>query len=411
MKFCFPQYFESKSRFLTYTVVAKALTDAGHELSPTDDGCDAVLFSICDATEFRQLVKCRKEHPEKVLIVGGAFAFNFWACKLYADGVWVGEVYEMAECKTLENLLGSVHCYTGGARLPIASQRIDWGRVPVAQIAPKKAYYWGGNGCKNKCKFCFTSWTRPHETNSSARIAAAQQMCKKRGLHLMVASNEYENDPGASTFDMLIKDYVSVPVRANVVRCGVEFATEGSRKTNGKPMTDNDLFHALQKAEREKVSLRLFHIAGLNTLQEWEAYIEMWCSFLDAQPYNRLLNLGFNNLQYQNYTPLYRDRKQIDPAKYITHKVTRHWYDELRMHTKSVLIGAPSTFQHVCCRMGVELPQTKEQSEFWQSMMVDPNKKLTVDSAYKALFDSEVLDTPELKVNHRTGQISIVNRA
>ena len=67
----------------------------------------------------------------------------------------------------------------------------------------------------------------------------------------MVASNEYENDPGASTFDMLIKDYVSVPVRANVVRCGVEFATEGSRKTNGKPMTDNDLFHALQKAERE----------------------------------------------------------------------------------------------------------------------------------------------------------------
>ena len=46
MRLCFPQYFESKSRFLTYTIVGKALTDAGHELSPTPDGCDAVLFSM-----------------------------------------------------------------------------------------------------------------------------------------------------------------------------------------------------------------------------------------------------------------------------------------------------------------------------------------------------------------------------
>ena len=78
------------------------------------------------------------------------------------------------------------------------------------------------------------------------RIKRAQQMCKRRGLHLMVASNEYENDPGSPTFDMLLRDYVSTPVKANVVRCGVEFATEDSRgKRNGKPMSDNDLFHAL----------------------------------------------------------------------------------------------------------------------------------------------------------------------
>ena len=411
MRLCFPQYFESKSRFLTYTVVAKALTDAGHELVPTDDECDAVLFSICDATEFRQLVRCRRDHPGKALVVGGAFAFNFWPCSLYADGVWVGEVYDMADCRTVDDLLSSPHCYTGGDELPVASQRIEWQDVPVAQIAPKKAYYWGGNGCKNKCRFCFTSWTRPHAVNSPMRIKRAQQMCKRRGLHLMVASNEYENDPGSPTFDMLLRDYVTTPVKANVVRCGVEFATEDSRKRNGKPMSDNDLFHALQKAEREGVSLRLFHITGWDEREDWERYISMWCDMLDRQPYHRLLNLGFNNLQYQNYTPLYRERRGIDPARYITHRDTRRWYDELRQHAKSVLIGAPSTFQHVCCRMGVELSRTREQSEFWQSMMVDPNKKLTVDASYAALMDTGVLDTPMLKVNHRTGQISVIEGA
>lgn len=411
MKLCFPQYFEARARFLTYTVVAKALTDAGHELSPTDDGCDAVLFSICDVTEYRRLARCRREHPGKPLIVGGAFAFNFWPCSLYADGVWVGEVYDMAACRTVDELLASPHCYTGGDELPVASQRIDWAHAPVAQIDKKRAYYWGGNGCKNKCRFCFTSWTRPHDVNSPARIKRAQQMCKKRGLHLMVTSNEYENDPGSTTFDMLLRDYVKTPVRANVVRCGVEFATEASRARNGKPMSDNDIFHAVQKAERENVSLRLFHITGWDPLEDWERYIGMWCDMLDRTGYHRLLTLGFNNLQYQNYTPLYRERRQIDPSRYITKDKTREWFYRLQRHTKSVLLTPPSTFQHVCCRMGVELSRTRDQVDFWQSMMVDPNKKLTVDSAYAALMDTGVLDTPMLKVNHKTGQISVIEGA
>lgn len=247
--------------------------------------------------------------------------------------------------------------------------------------------------------------------NSMDRIKRAVQICKQRKMHLMITSNEYENAPGSKTFDMLLKDYVKTPIKATVVRIGVEFPTEQSRKRNGKPMSDNDLFHAMQKAEKEKVSLRLFHITGYDPLEDWERYIDMWCEFLDRSPYNRMLNLGFNNLQYQNYTPLYKERWNINPDNYITIKDTRRWYDKMRMHTRSILLGAPSTFQHVCCRMGIELSRTKEQSEFWQSMLINPNKKLTKDSAYKALMDSEVLKTPMLKVSHKTGQISIVEGA
>ena len=236
-------------------------------------------------------------------------------------------------------------------------------------------------------------------------------MCRKRGLHLMVTSNEYENDPGASTFDMLLRDYVKAPVRANVVRCGVEFATEGSRARNGKPVTDEEIFRAVQKAERENVSLRLFHITGYDPLEDWERYISMWCGMLDRTGYHRLLNLGFNNLQYQNYTPLYRERRDIDPSRYITKDKTREWFYELQRHTRSVLLTPPSTFQHVCCRMGLELSRTREQSEFWQRMSVDPNHRLTVDSAYAALMDTGVLDTPMLRVDHGTGEIRVIEGA
>ncbi len=406
MRLCFPQYFESKSRFLTYTIVRKVLVDAGHEVVNNMDGCDAVLFSMCDATEYRKLMQMRKRSRGNVLIVGGAYAFNFWSCKLQSDGVWVGEVFEMAECRTIDDLFESPHCFTGDG-LPVASQRIDWDKVPVAQIAPKKCYYWGGVGCKNRCAFCFTSWTHRHQANSDARIKHARSIAKSRKLHLMVSSNEYDNDPGASTFDMLLRDYVNTPVNANVVRCGIEFATDETRGHNGKPVTENDIYHALQKAAHESVSLRLFHITGLDTVDEWDAYITAICSMLDRLEYRKLLNLGFNNLQYQNYTPLYRRRYEIDPSHYIDIHKTREWYDELRQHTRSVLVGAPSTFQHVCCRMGVELATTREQMEFWTAMMVNPNKKLTVDSAYSSLMDSGVLDTPRMILHPADGKITV----
>lgn len=408
MRYAFPQFFESKVRFLSYTVVHHALVDAGHEVvGEIDSSVDAVLFSMCDVTEYPKLRRLYSRANGVPVIVGGAFTFNFFSAKLYSDGVWVGEVYEMAECQTIDELMTSPHCYTGGDVLPTAAQRIDWAKVPIAQIDPTKCYYWGGAGCKNRCRFCYTSWTHRHSTNSRSRIAAAQKIAKQKKLHIMVSSNEYENDPGARTFDMMLVDYLKAPVSASSVRMGVEFATEDVRRRNGKAMTDNEIFHAIQKAQKEKVSLKLFHITGYEPLADWERYIDNLGVMAERAGYTKLLWLGFNNLQYQNFTPLYAERRSIDPDKYIDIAKTREWYDRLRLHMPSVLVGAPSTFQHVCCRMGVELSMDREQVDFWLRMMSDPNKKMTKDSAYKALFDSRVLDTPPLILNPNTGEIRV----
>lgn len=407
MKFWFPQYFNAKSRFLSYTVVYAALVKSGHEVvGERCKGVDAALFSMCDVTEYNDLIKARKESVGLPLIVGGSFAYNFWSAFLYCDCVWVGEIYDFAECSSLDEIYNSKYSFIGQA-LPWASRRIEWARAPIAQISKDKCYYWAGNGCKNKCRFCFTSWTRPHQTNSRQRVDRAVATAKLRRVHIMLSSNEYENAPGSRTFDMLMRDFVRTPVSAGVVRCGVEFATESSRKRNGKSISNNMIFHALQKAGHEKISLRLFHITGYDKLDDWNKYIAMWQSMLEKVKYKQLLNLVFNNLQYQNYTPLYKERKQINPENYITHEITREWYNRLRQVTTSILIGAPSPFQKVACRMGCELATNKEQAKYWASMMRDPAKRLTVQGAYDALFSTGVMETPALKLNHTTGEITV----
>ena len=403
MRLAFPQYFTARSRFLAYTVVAKALTRAGHQLTEDADDCDAVLYSMCDVMDYPGLVRLRKR-TRRPLIVGGSYAFNFRSAILYADGVWVGEVYEMAECKTVDDILAHRSCYTGG-RLPVASTLIRWDEVPVCQTAPRKAYYWGGVGCKNKCRFCFTSWTHRHQVNTPGRIAGAKRAAAARGLHLMICANEYSDGAGGRTQDMLLRDYLRTPVRSGFVRLGVEFATEESRRRNGKPITEAELGQAVRKMAREGISLRLFHISGYDRREDWDQYIEGLAEVLDACRPGHLLHLMFNNLQYQNYTPLYRERRTIDPDRYLDIRDTKRFYDRLRSATPHILVGAPSPFQHVVARMGVELATERGQVDYWRTKLSGSARRLTVDQAYQALFSTGVLDTPELHMDFPTGEI------
>lgn len=409
MIFGFPQWYRGKARYQTWQVVKVVLESKGHEVVNRVTDVDAVLFSMCDVTEYRQLMKMRSEAKNVPLIVGGAYAFNFWSAKLYADAVWVGEVFDMADCKTLDEIYASPYCYTGGDELPKASQRIDWSIVPVVQTDKTRCYYWGGVGCKNKCRFCYTSWTHKHEQNAQKNLSKAKTLAKKNKKFLMITSNEYDNDPDSMTFDMLLKDYVRIPVkRGKNIRAGVEFATDESRKKNGKPITKDILFKSIQKSVKESTSLYLFHITGYDTLDDWEQYINDLDLMFKYSGCKGMTALGFNNLQYQNYTPLYAERKSIDPDRYSTKEHIKTWRDRLAMHMKAIWLYPPKPFQHVASRMGVELATNKDQVDYWANIMVNAQKKLTVDKAYKMLFETKVLDTPHLKMNVNTGDIRVI---
>lgn len=114
------------------------------------------------------------------------------------------------------------------------------------------------------------------------------------------------------------------------------------------------------------------------------------------------IKTGFNNLQYQNYTPLYKLRRTIDPGKYTDKNQCRAWYDKLRNSTPHILIMPPSPFSHVAGRMIVELATNIDQIQTGIPML---RKNIDTDLAYKKLMDSRVLDTPYFRIEKKSGQI------
>jgi hypothetical protein len=402
MNYAFPQL-SNESMFISRRVVQRELIRAGHTVTTEiSRDTDAVLFSACDVMDMPDLVKLRKE-TSRPIILGGQYAYNYWSAKIYSDIVWLGHIFDFAELRSVEEIATHRAAYTGDdAKLLVSSQRVEYDKIPVTQTAPKKAYYLGGVGCSNHCAFCFTSWVNNHTENDPDKIRAAVSLAKKKKLHLMVVSNSYTDDPELKTKDMLVRDYLKAPVSGNVLRLGIEFATEQSRARMKKPISKDELFATIQKAQRENLSLRLFHIAGYDSLDDWELYIDDMCQMLDRAKYSRLLHLKFTNLQYQNYTPLYAERYGIDPSRYIDSKITRRWFDKLRQYTKSVLVGPPSPFPHVAARMGVELAQNKDTFDFWLSHL--KNRKLTTEQAYAELLKSGVLDT-QRRIMKKDGRI------
>lgn len=410
MIYSFPQL-QNKSRYLTYGIVKCVLEKAGHQvLDELSTKSDAVLYSACDVMDMRKLRMLRRE-TTKPIIVGGHYSFNFWSAILYSDIVWLGEVFDFAKLNTIKEISQSRHTYTGNEDWEslIVSERIDWDILPVIQQKKTSAYYLGGVGCKNNCHFCFTSWTHNHQRNTDKNIKKALRLCKDKGIYLMTVSNQYDYNPGMQTHDMLLSDYLCTPIDGGIVRMGVEFATENIRNVKGKPITKDELFAALQKSIKENIGLRLFHIGGYEEKDKWDNYMRDWAEMLYRYPNNRLLDMQFTNLQYQNYTPMYAERCDIDYRKYLDIIDVKRWYNLLRQYSAHIMIGRPSAFGHVAWRMGVELSTTKKQAEFWMKKYHKRNK-YKMEDMQVALYDSRVLETPKVLFIKKDGTIKVTKK-
>lgn len=404
MNLYFPQYINAKSRFMTWTLVHKVL-GRKHVMVDTQDDADLVIFSLCDVLEMWDLYR-QKPAFKKPVLAGGAYAFNYWSLGLLAEFVWIGEVFDLSDCSTIDEIANSPHCYYAGKTETLyASQRIEWAQVPICQIDPKRSYYWGGVGCKNYCKFCFTKWTHEHQTNSQQRISAAVAEAKRRKLHLMTVSNQYDENNDNPTRDMLIVDYLKRPIKANMLRLGIEFPNEETRAYMGKPITDDQIFAAIQKSNVDGLSMKWFHITGWNDISDWEKYIEMIARMFERCQNRRMIQFEFNNLEYQNYTPLYDHRRLINPDNYVDYHVIKEWRNVVRSYTPRLLFGNPSPFQHAATRMGVYMSRQRDQLEFWLKMMAKKSK-LPKSVYYKSLMDTGVMDTPKRVMNFKTGEIT-----
>lgn len=253
---------EFTSKLLKWWVVKH-----GAELVGPEDA-DIVCVSFCSPREIGVLKAARKiadAHGLKVL-GGGCEAYTGSTYLAWCDYLCVGEGYEMlrrlaGSNDPLSDLDGFSNVLADPCQPVSPDYRIPWGELPSVQTAPHAFYYLAGRGCRNKCKFCMTSWTQPHQTVPSAlRNQAESQMVGRQKLVYVSNDDGFGGGAGSTTLkNFLNADRDRWPM---VIRLGVEGLTEERRRSFSKPMYDFEIARAIVKAKQIRRQLELFYIIG-----------------------------------------------------------------------------------------------------------------------------------------------------
>ncbi len=186
----------------------------------------------------------------------------------------------------------------------VASNKICWELVPL-QKSGTFYRYWGGVGCKNKCSFCFTTHTNKHQENSKKR---KEYFAKRYNAQI---SENFSNQKFAyKSGSILLTDFIKQPRKSfrnnAILKMGLEFPTEKTRRENGKYFSDLQLKTAIQKAINfDKVNITGFLINGLNTENDWENFY-YFMSKININSSKRFVFLKITNLEYQMFTPLFK---------------------------------------------------------------------------------------------------------
>lgn len=194
----------------TISVVRHLIKINGHELVDPEDA-DLIGISVCDITQIAFVEKTRKQHPNARIIVGGHAAVYFKLFGLFADYVSVGQGHEIFKCQSLNEIeaLPSVWVSAHPKESIKPSTLIEWKNVPLANVTHRQLYYLGAVGCKNKCRFCLTSWTNPHQKNKKANI----QRVLRDHPQCTIVTNDSDDIPSRMTQSIMLKDFLVKPLK------------------------------------------------------------------------------------------------------------------------------------------------------------------------------------------------------
>jgi radical SAM superfamily enzyme YgiQ (UPF0313 family) len=311
---------------------------------------------------------------------------------IYSDYVWIGHIFEFLDLQTVDDIAGSIHTYYKGKKeLTVMSNEIRFNEAPILQVNTRLFYYWGGVGCKNKCRFCVTSWTERHQAQSRL-VDKIEHVRRKVGSHgsVKVISNEYaEAIERSKVQDMMLQDYLNIDHasgKQTKIRLGVEFATEEARKKNGKPMTDADIRLAIKKAGQFNHELQLFCITGLNTREEWFQFVEN-CIPEDDRLRPRVF-IKFTNLDYQQKTPLWKDAKKVNFDNYFDMAFSNRIFEKACFKNKRIRLFPLKYPAHAVWRMCAS--NIDNESEY---VIIKKNRNnRDMDEMIKIFYDLKIPD-------------------
>jgi len=373
----------------------------GHELCEKPEDADFILVSVCDTAEINLIKKMRERFPDKKIIVGGYHATYFKLYAIFADYVNVGQGFEFFECQT-EDEIRKLDCiyWDGCEKLIIPSTEIRWEKCPAIQVSKKRFYYWAAVGCKNKCKFCLTSWSNLHQMNPYTK--RIKRKMESEGYFLKLIENEEMSnlDVKEPVKDFMLKDYIKTTnISAKLIRLGIEFATEENRKLYGKPFTDDEFLFAIDKAKREKKDLTLFCLGGVDTREEWADFI---CKIpKDWETKKPNIFFKFTNLEIQQFTPIWRKRYDLINPENRIDKDDLEWIWDRTEHAITRLRFRPVKYPaHSLWRTGLNNVFTREEFDFWWSLKNEKDKWVMHDHLIKSnVLENDYKDS--IKISHR----------
>lgn len=231
---------------------------------------DILLISISDPTETSLILEARKYN--KPIILGGSECFNDLIYGFLVDVINIGEGFELfkelgkAGKLSSKQIIGHLkklpYIYHPGKEAVIPSTFIDWKLYPVVLTGKNRKTIVGSKGCKNRCKFCFTSWTNKYQENPYTKNMQTAQM-------IIIANDNAEvmqlNQKSRSR-TMSVKSYLKMnKLQADNCHCyhlGVESFSEETRKYFNKPISNVDLRRVYNKSQEYRHKLTIYIIAG-----------------------------------------------------------------------------------------------------------------------------------------------------
>lgn len=227
---------------------------------------DAIWVSMCDPCDLPVLVDAKTKSNGRPVIMGGFEAFFGDPYLAWADCVVVGEAWDFVrEWAKSPTEAMDLDCVLTKDKAASASYNVNYGAMPLLKVPGRDRYYYlAGRGCRNKCKFCATSWCNPqtHNPNVSKIVSMLERRDNAKLTLITNDSSEVLRSRVVNAQSVTVKQYISDPDRykASMLHFGIEGWTEQHRKALSKPIPDNDIRELLDATKRMKQRCELFFI-------------------------------------------------------------------------------------------------------------------------------------------------------
>jgi len=299
----------------TYELLKHLARKNNHEITEDVGKADAILLSLTSFYEFNELLKLRKNHKEKIIIVGGHACNSPEPLLHYANYVNLGQGFEFFKLKSFSEIEQAYFIVHKNKKHGKYSDLIEWNLLPIVQISKNSYSYLESVGCKYKCSFCLTSWTNKYQKNpNDIIIKNIEEKYAEKQLYFI--GNNYERpNTKIKVSDATIKKYNENPLyydNISLIRVGLESPSQETRYMLKKRISDEEVKKFFYFTKKYKKRANIFMIAGLDSQETWENFTEiLGDNFEESHP---SLNFIINYLDPSKGTPLeHYDLRKIIP--------------------------------------------------------------------------------------------------